>query len=136
MDGTEIHSGPTMLANVGGSRYRGGQFEVLPHSVIDDGLLDVCIIGGEHSPAEMLTLARTGTHVTLPGVHYARGRNITIERTDGSPLDFEHDGEIPPTRTPSITLTVLPAAVQMLVGPAADLGRRPAPDPTTRTALQ
>lgn len=124
VDGTEIHSGPTMLANVGGSRYRGGQFEVIPHSVIDDGLLDVCVIGGEHDPAEMLTLARAGEHVTRSGVAYARGRRVTIERTDGRPVWFEHDGEVLPPSGHRFTLEVVPNAVPMLVGAAADLGRR------------
>lgn len=124
VDGREVHSGPTMLANIGGSRYRGGQFEVLPHSVIDDGLLDVCVIAGYHDPAEMLTLARAGTHVTQPGVHYARGRAVTVERTDGAPLWFEHDGEVLLDRSDRFTLTVEPHAVPMLVGDAADLGRR------------
>ncbi|HET9139835.1 diacylglycerol/lipid kinase family protein [Actinophytocola sp.] len=124
VDGVEVHNGPTMLANAGGSRYRGGQFEVLPHSVIDDGLLDVCVIGGTHDPAEMLGLARAGRHVTRSGVVYARGRRVTFERTDGEPLWFEHDGEVLPAANGAFTLDVLPAAVAMLVGPAADLGRR------------
>jgi diacylglycerol kinase (ATP) len=124
VDGREVHNGPTMLANVGGSRYRGGQFVVLPHSVVDDGLLDVCVIGGEHSPAEMLTLARTGEHLTRPGVTYARGRRVTVERTDGQPLWFEHDGEVLAELSARFTLEVVPRAVPMLVGPAIDLGRR------------
>ncbi|MFL6143069.1 MAG: diacylglycerol/lipid kinase family protein [Labedaea sp.] len=124
VDGVVIHSGPTMLANVGGSRYRGGQFEVLPHSVVDDGLLDVCVIGGEHSPAEMLALTRTGEHLIRSGVVYARGRRITLERTDGRPVWFEHDGEVLPETGGSYTLEVVPAAVPMLVGAAADRGLR------------
>jgi diacylglycerol kinase (ATP) len=125
VDGAIVHNGRTMLANVGGSRYRGGQFEVLPHSIIDDGLLDVCVIAGYHDPTEMLTLARAGTHVTHPGVHYARGRTVTIERADGVPLWFEHDGEVLLDSSDRFTLTVVPHAVPMLVGDAADLGRRP-----------
>ena len=124
VDGVEVHKGRTMLANVGGSRYRGGQFEVLPHSVVDDGLLDVCVIGGDHDPAEMLGLARAGTHVTRPGVVYARGRRVTLERTDGEPLWFEHDGEVAVAPGGTRTLDVVPGAVAMLVGDAADLGRR------------
>jgi diacylglycerol kinase (ATP) len=124
VDGVEVHKGPTMLANVGGSRYRGGQFEVLPHSVIDDGLLDVCVIDGNHDPAEMLGLARAGTHVTRSGVGYARGRRVTLERTDGEPLWFEHDGEVLAAAGGSYTVEVVAGAVAMLVGDAADLGRR------------
>jgi diacylglycerol kinase (ATP) len=124
VDGVEVHSGQTMLANVGGSRYRGWHFAVLPHSVIDDGLLDVCVIGGEHDPADMMELARAGMHVTRSGVAYARGRTVTIERTDGWPVPFEHDGELLAGPGSRFTLEVVPHAVSMLVGTAADLGRR------------
>lgn len=124
MDGIELHAGPTMLANIGGSRYRGWYFEVLPHSVIDDGLLDVCVIGGQHDPAEMLELARAGAHVTQSGVLYSRGRTVTIERTDGRPVAFEHDGEVLVSSRSQFTVEVVPHAVSMLVGKAADLGRR------------
>jgi diacylglycerol kinase (ATP) len=124
VDGRQIHKGLTMQVNVGGSRYRGGQFEVLPHSIIDDGLLDICVIDGRHDPAEMLTLARDGQHVTRSGVSYARGRSVTIERTDGEPAWFEHDGEVLLNFGSRITLDVVPQAVPMLVGEAADLGRR------------
>jgi diacylglycerol kinase (ATP) len=124
VDGVEVHSGQTMLANVGGSRYRGGHFELLPHSVVDDGFLDVCVIGGEHDPADMLELTRTGVHVTRSGVAYARGRTVTIERTDGHSVPFEHDGELLASPGSRFTLEVVPHAVSMLVGNTADLGRR------------
>jgi diacylglycerol kinase (ATP) len=124
VDGIVVHKGLTMLANIGGSRYRGGQFEVLPHSVVDDGLLDVCVIGGEHDPAEMLTLARKGKHVTRPGVVYARGRIVIVERMDSEPLWFEHDGEVLRNAGSRFTLTVVPQAVPLFVGAAVDHGRR------------
>lgn len=114
VDGREVHSGPTLLANVGGSRYRGGYFELLPRSVPDDGLLDVCVLGGEHSPAEMMELTRTGAHVSRPGVVYERGRRVTIERTDGRPLWFEHDGEVLALGPTAYTIDVVPGAVPVL----------------------
>lgn len=124
VDGVEIHSGLTMLANVGGCRYRGWAFEVLPHTVIDDGLLDVCVIGGQHDPATMMVLARAGEHVAKPGVAYARGRQVVIERTDGRPAWFEHDGEVLLDFGDTFTFEVVPRAVPMLVGELADRGRR------------
>lgn len=114
VDGRVVHSGPTLLANVGGSRYRGGYFELLPHSVPDDGLLDVCVIGAERDPAEMMRLTKTGAHVSCPGVVYERGRRVRIERTDGRPLWFEHDGEVLPHGASGFTLDVVAGAVPML----------------------
>lgn len=118
VDGRVVHSGPTLLANVGGSRYRGGYFELLPNSVPDDGLLDVCVLGGEHSAAEMMELTRTGAHLSSPGVVYERGRRITIERTDGQPLWFEHDGEVLPFGPTEYTIDVVPSAVAVLTEPS------------------
>lgn len=116
VDGVTVYTGPTLFANIGGSRYRGGQYDVLPRSVLDDGLLDVCVVGGEHPAAEMLRLATTGDHVTRPGVVYARGRRISIERTDGRPAWFEHDGEVLVDFGARFTLEVVPAAVAVYAG--------------------
>lgn len=117
VDGVTVHSGPTLLANVGGSRFRGGAFELLPHSDLSDGLLDVCVLGAEHDVAEMLTLTRTGAHLDVPGVVYARGSRIRLERTDGAPLWFEHDGEVVPRSARSYTLTAVPNAIQVIAAP-------------------
>jgi diacylglycerol kinase (ATP) len=99
---------------------------VLPHTIVDDGLLDVCVIGGEQDPAEMLRLARTGAHVARPGVIYARGRHVVIERTEGAPVWFEHDGEVANDLGATFTFDVVPHGVPMRVGAVADRGRRAA----------
>lgn len=117
VDGQVVHSGPTMLANVGGGRYRGGEYALLPHTILDDGLLDVCVLGGEHDVREMLVMTRTGSHVDMPGVVYARGRTVRLERTDGHPLWFEHDGEVVPRNRSSYTVEVLPRAVRVIADP-------------------
>ncbi len=113
-DGRTIHSGRIMLVNVGGSRYRGGDYALLPRTVLDDGLLDVCVIGAEHDVREMLALTRTGAHLGMPGVAYARARRVDIERTDGRPLWFEHDGEVLDGTGSGVTLGVAPHAVRVV----------------------
>jgi diacylglycerol kinase (ATP) len=114
VDGRVVHSGPTLLVNAGGSRYRGGHFEPLPRSLPDDGLLDVCVLGGEHSAADMIELTRTGAHLSQPGVVYERGRQVRIERTDGRPLWFEHDGEVLPPGPSEYTVDIMPSALPVL----------------------
>ncbi|MFJ9520388.1 diacylglycerol/lipid kinase family protein [Kitasatospora sp. NPDC101801] len=111
VDGVVLHEGDTVLANVGGGRYRGGQYQVLPHSELDDGLLDVCVIGAEVHPTQVPELTREARHLDLPGVAYGRGRKIVVERLDATPLCFEHDGELQERRWPSMTLEVLPGAL-------------------------
>ena len=114
IDGVEAQAGPSVLANVGGGRHRGGRHTLLPHSVLDDGLLDVCVVGAGMDLRELPLLTATGSHVGHPAVTYGRGRSIRIERTDGIPLSFEHDGELFPPAFTSYTVEVLPRAFPVL----------------------
>lgn len=114
VDGVRLHEGPTILANVGGGRHRGGSYKLLPHSILDDGLLDVCVIDGSLDPRMLPELTSQGRHVKHEGVRYGRGRRISIERIDGEPLSFEHDGELLTDDVASRTLDVLPQAVPVL----------------------
>jgi diacylglycerol kinase (ATP) len=50
-------------------------------------------------------------------VVYERGRQVRIERTDGRPLWFEHDGEVLPLGPAEYTVDVVPAAVPVLTAP-------------------
>ncbi|KRV50452.1 hypothetical protein AQ490_15310 [Wenjunlia vitaminophila] len=120
VDGRPVFAGPVLMAVVGGVRHRAGTFPVLPESVLDDGLLDVCVVDGGLDPAEREELAariRIGTHLGRPGVVHARGRVVTMERTDGAPLAFEHDGEVWAHRCSSVTLETLPRTLRVLVPP-------------------
>jgi diacylglycerol kinase (ATP) len=114
VDDVVVHAGRTVLANVGGGRYRAGSYQVLPRSILDDGLLDVCVIGDEVDPSNVAGLTRAGSHLHEPGVMYARGQRVTIERTDDKPLSFEHDGELCTGTATRFTLQVLPRVLPVL----------------------
>ncbi|MHA7961769.1 diacylglycerol/lipid kinase family protein [Streptomyces sp. L500] len=116
VDGRPVHVGDTLLVNVGGGRYRAGVYETMPFSVPDDGLLDVCVIGSGIPARSALDLMRQGgAHVSSEHVTYQRGKRITLERTDGRPLRFEHDGEVLPGDATSLTIDVLPRVLPVLV---------------------
>ncbi|MET9646241.1 diacylglycerol/lipid kinase family protein [Streptomyces syringium] len=118
VDGRPVHAGDTVLVNVGGGRYRAGVYETMPFSAPDDGLLDVCVIGAGIPAQTALDLMRQGgAHVASEHVTYGRGKSITVERTDGEPLRFEHDGEVLPGDATSITIDVLPQVLPVLVAP-------------------
>ncbi|MFG2449638.1 diacylglycerol/lipid kinase family protein [Streptomyces sp. NPDC048512] len=114
VDGEVVQEGPTVFANVGGGRHRGGRFELLPHSVLDDGLLDVCVVGTALPLRELPALSRDGGHVGREGVVYARGRSVVVERTDGHPLVFEYDGDVLDTPGERFTLDVMPGALRVV----------------------
>jgi diacylglycerol kinase (ATP) len=115
VDGVVVHDGPASVAAVGGGRYRAHAFQFLPESVLDDGLLDVCTIGPlvGLAASELVPLMPDGKHLAVPGVGYARGRQVRIERLDG-PLVAEFDGEVWDRAGAVLTVDVVPGAVPML----------------------
>lgn len=114
VDGVVVHKGATVSVSVGGGRHRAWQYLVLPCSELDDGLLDVCVVGAEVPPDRLPALFRTGAHIAQPGVVYAQGRRVVIERTDDQPLCFEHDGELATEPATCRTIDVLPKALSVV----------------------
>ncbi|MFJ6623647.1 diacylglycerol/lipid kinase family protein [Kitasatospora sp. NPDC091335] len=123
VDGTVLYEGDTVLANVGGGRYRGGQYLILPYSELDDGLLDVCVVSSEVPAVDVPGLAREGRLHERPGVLLGRGRHIIVERLDGQPLCFEHDGELQQPNWARMTLDVLPGALAVWGAPTKEVTR-------------
>lgn len=118
VDEAVVHEGGTVCVNIGGGRHRAWQYLVLPDSRLDDGLLDVCVVGAALEPTRLPELLRTGKHLGQPGVVYRRGRRVVVERLDGDPLCFEHDGELMPAATVRLTVDVRPGALVVLCDPA------------------
>lgn len=113
VDGSVIFEGRASVVNVGGGRFRAGMLQLLPHSVLDDGLADVCVLA-EMSGAELAALApavNLGEHLTDPRVSYGRGHQVMIERTDGVPMVIEYDGEVEAAPPSTLTVEVLPNAL-------------------------
>ncbi|MFL5913890.1 MAG: diacylglycerol/lipid kinase family protein [Gaiellaceae bacterium] len=116
VDGRVLYEGSTMMTTVGGVRRFGrGAFELLPRSVLDDGVLDICVIG--EVPRELFgefaALISTGGHLERAEVEYAQGARVTIERLDGKSLVAEHDGDTCPTGSVA-TIEIVPRAVPAL----------------------
>lgn len=88
-----------MFAAVGNTRQYGGGIRITPAAVVDDGLLDLCIV---HETTRMellktLPKAYTGAHVHSPFVETGRGREFHF--TSDQAMAVYADGE-PLTRTP------------------------------------
>jgi diacylglycerol kinase (ATP) len=106
-----------MLVEVGNGRWTGGGMKVLPHAVMNDGLLDVCIVEALSKPAFLRAFPRvfTGSHTSHPKVRMRTGTKVQVE-TDRRVLVYA-DGElIGPL--PAI-FEVRPAALPVVVGPDA-----------------
>jgi diacylglycerol kinase (ATP) len=113
VDGQMLFEGSISQVCIGGvRRFLGGAFEFLPRAELDDGLLDVCVIAefGPDDLAELGPLVPGGRHIGHPLVRYAKGTSARVERTDGKPLTYEHDGDVRPRR-PVVTIDAVPGAL-------------------------
>jgi YegS/Rv2252/BmrU family lipid kinase len=88
-----------MFAAIGNTRQYGGGIRITPDAVIDDGLLDMCIVHRSTRTQLLRTLpkAYTGAHVKSSFVEMGRGREFHFESE--TPMAVYADGE-PLTRTP------------------------------------
>ena len=120
VDGVVLADGPLSSVAVGGGRFRAWSFQFLPESLLDDGLLDVCTIGAltPAGVAELTPLMATGQYLGRPGIGYARGTSVIVERTDGLPLVAEWDGSLWDAAGSRLTIEIVPDALRALA--AAD----------------
>jgi diacylglycerol kinase (ATP) len=106
---------PTILAAFANTQTYGGGMKIAPHALLDDGLLDACVIGGM-DPFKLLCLFPTvyfGRHLTIHEVNYFQANRLRVETE--TPLDVYADGEYV-CRTP-VDIRVAPKALRVIVNP-------------------
>ena len=104
---------PTILAAFANTPHYGGGMKIAPQAEIDDGLLDVCIVGAM-DPFKLFCLFPTvyaGKHLGIRGVEYFQSPRARIETEH--PLDVYADGEFV-CRTP-VEISVEHAALRVVV---------------------
>lgn len=106
-----------MLVEVGSGRWTGGGMKVLPDALMNDGLLDVCIVEALSKPAFLRAFPRVfvGSHTTHPRVRMRRGSRVQVE-ANRRVLVYA-DGELVGS-LPAI-FEIHPAALPVVVGPDA-----------------
>jgi len=99
-----------VMAN--GAYFGGGMF-IAPEARLDDGLLDVVIVGdfGKLELAKVFPRIYKGTHLEYPKVRLERGSQVRIK----SPQRFlvHADGEL--LGEGPVSLSLLPQAIQLVV---------------------
>ena len=84
---------PTILAAFANTPVYGGGMRIAPRAKMDDGLLDICIVGA----VDRLRLLRlfptvySGNHLNVPEVEYFQASRVRVETEH--PLDVYADGE-------------------------------------------
>jgi diacylglycerol kinase (ATP) len=99
--GEEVWRGNARLVAVGNGRGYGGGMKITPDAAVDDGVLDVCIVGALSRTRFLATFTRvfSGHHVTMRDVTTMRGPTVEItsskgqDSSAGSPMELWASGE-------------------------------------------
>jgi diacylglycerol kinase (ATP) len=103
---------PTILAAFANTSTYGGGMKIAPGARMDDGQLDVCVIGGV-DPFKLACMFPTvyfGRHLRVRGVEYFRAARLRVETE--FPADVYADGEFV-CRTP-VEVSSQPAALRVI----------------------
>ena len=109
---TTRSDGPTILAAFANTAIYGGGMKIAPHALMDDGQLDVCVVGGvgPFKLALMFPTVYFGRHLRIREVDYFQAARIRVETE--TPLDVYADGEYV-CRTP-VEINVQGGALKVL----------------------
>ncbi len=105
-----------ILAAVANAPLYGGGMKIAPRAKMDDGLLDVCIVGAV-DPLRLLRLFPTvysGKHLSVPEVEYFQAGQVRVETE--RPLDVYADGEYV-CQTP-VEVGIQQGALRVIVHPS------------------
>jgi diacylglycerol kinase (ATP) len=103
---------PALIAALANTPLYGGGMKVAPRAKMDDGLLDVCVVGGVH-PVKLFTVFPTvyaGRHLGIKEVEYFQAARLRVETEH--PMDVYADGEFV-CRTP-IEVSAQAAALRVI----------------------
>ena len=102
-----------MFVAVANTPVTGGGMQLTPGARVDDGILEVCLVGAVSRPTLLYELTRVfqGTHVRNPAVTMLRGTRITVDCDPPQLLWADGDtlGSTP------ATFTLLPGALPVKV---------------------
>ena len=95
-DGRETRDLKSLSVMLGNGQRAGNKKMIAPNAIIDDGLIDVVIIGNTGVIEALITSAKLGkgTHITHPKVEVIRGKKITIETNSKKPIPTHAMGEV------------------------------------------
>jgi diacylglycerol kinase (ATP) len=97
--------------------YYGGGMRICPDALLDDGWLDLCIVGdiSRIEAVRQIPGIYGGRHVRHPAVEFVRARSVRVEGAEGTPSHL--DGE--PFHPLPLWIDLLPQAISVAAMPAA-----------------
>jgi diacylglycerol kinase (ATP) len=110
-----LNDQPTMLAAFANTPLFGGGMKIAPRAVVDDGKLDVCLVG-KMDKLKLFCLFPSvyfGNHLRFPEVSYEQAESVRV--TSPEPLAIYADGEYV-CMTPA-EISVVSRALQVIADP-------------------
>jgi len=117
IDDEIVHDGDGLLAAVANAICYGGGFYCAPRALVDDGLIDVCIVRKvSRIPfIKLIKFYKKGTHLDEPKLQryigYKKGKTVTVESE--IPLNYAIDGELGVSK--KITITIVPKSLKFVI---------------------
>ena len=110
-----VLEGRTYLAAIGNGVSAGGGFLLTPKALLDDGLLDACIVSDVSVPRvlQVIPSVLRGSHEKHPEVTMHKAKRIRIETE--APVSIHRDGEVPPDRINQFEMRVESRCLNILV---------------------
>ncbi len=107
------HDAPAMVVAFANAPAYGDGVKIAPHARLDDGKLDICVVGnmGKARLLRLFPSVYSGSHLSIPEVKYFQTERLRLETEH--PMDVYADGEYV-CRTP-VEVSVERAALQVIV---------------------
>ena len=95
-DGKEIVDGKSLITSIGNGQRVGNGKYVAPNAIIDDGLLDIVVVGDTGILDSLLTSRKLsdGSHLSHPKVHEYRGKKVVLSTNSTKRLVAHSMGEL------------------------------------------
>ncbi|MHA1169732.1 MAG: diacylglycerol/lipid kinase family protein [Candidatus Hodarchaeales archaeon] len=100
-NGTIVKEGKVLTAMIGNGQMIGAGMLVTPDACLDDGLLDIMVVGNTGFVDTLITSAKLGkgTHLSNPKVNVYRGKTVTLSNKSKKKIHGhamgEYVGELP-----------------------------------------
>ena len=112
-DGQKIHSKILFIA-ISNGKFYGGRFKITPEAILDDGLLEVCVVKemGRFKYLSIIPKVFKGTHASIKGVNFYRAKEVIIQSSE--PILTQVSGEVIEGQK-KFTITLLPKSLKLIV---------------------
>jgi diacylglycerol kinase family enzyme len=113
VDGADEFRVVCKVVAVANGRWFGGGMRIAPDAFLDDGVLDLVVVGDVSAATlvRRLPLVYRGDHLRLPEVRALRGRVVTARPVGAVAVPLDLDGESPGCLP--ATFSVVPGALRV-----------------------